>query len=93
MLDLTCLKIGPQNFCCKNENTNHSGGAPSQIAQRFTLTGEGRMEKIGESFYKGERKKMCEGARGGEVKQLRGEQEKLKKGCLDLENQAHDSKV
>ena len=51
------------------------------------------MEKIRESFYEGERKKMCEGARGDEVKQLWAEQEKSKKDCIDLENQAQDSKV
>ena len=73
---------------------NNSGGRlPSQIEQRFTITGEGREEKIGESFYEGERTKMCEGARGDEVKQLGSEQEKSKKDCLDLENQAQDSKV
>ena len=80
-------------FLLQNENINHSGGIPSQIEQRFTLTGEGRMKKKGQSFYEKERKNMCERERGDEVKQLRAEQEKSKNGCLDLENQAQDSKV
>ena len=36
---------------------------------------------------------MCEGARGDEVNQLRAEQEKSKKSCLNFENQVQDTKV
>ena len=94
MLDLTGLKIEPQIFFfVAKTRTKVILVVPPQIEQRFTLTGEGRMAKKWESFYEGERKKMCKEARGDEVKQLQAEQEKLKKDGLDLENQAQDSKV
>ena len=36
---------------------------------------------------------MCEEARGDEMKQLRAEQEKSKRRCLNFENQVQDTKV